>query len=107
MSDFDARSFRGGAGLGDEAVAAAPNAPPHFRQKLASAGFAVSQEEQRRSTLVPHFMQNSASAGLSYSQDGQRIGSPVAPVTTTPCADGGRSMVLFEQAVEWSNHGAR
>jgi hypothetical protein len=41
------------------------SAAPHLRQKLASTGFTVLQEEQRFSTLAPHFMQNSASAGLS------------------------------------------
>jgi hypothetical protein len=51
--------------MGDEAGAAAPRVPPHFRQKLASVGFTVLQEEQRFSALAPHFMQNSASAGLS------------------------------------------
>jgi hypothetical protein len=56
--------FAAAAGLGDKTSALDPRAPPHFRQKLASAGFSVLQEEQRFSTLVPHFMQNSASAGL-------------------------------------------
>jgi phage terminase large subunit-like protein len=53
------------AGSGDEVVAADAKGAPHFRQKLASAGFTVPQEEQRFSTLVPHFMQNIASAELS------------------------------------------
>ncbi len=57
--------FPTAAGLGDEAGAPAPKAPPHFRQKLASKGFTVLQEEHRFSTLLPHFMQNCASAGLS------------------------------------------
>ena len=46
-------------------LAADPKGSPHFRQKLASAGFTVPQDEQRVSTLAPHFMQNIASAGLS------------------------------------------
>lgn len=57
--------FAAAAGADGEAAAVASKAPPHFRQKLESAGFTVSQEEQRRSILLPHFMQNSASAGLS------------------------------------------
>jgi hypothetical protein len=44
--------------------------------------------------------QNEASAELSWLQDGQRLGSPVAPVTTTPYAGGGSSIALLERAAE-------
>ncbi len=57
--------FGAGVDLVDTSEAPDSLALPHFRQKLASAGFTVLQEGQRFSTFVPHFMQNSASAGLS------------------------------------------
>ena len=59
--------------LAGETDAPAPRASPHFRQKLASAGLAVPQEEQPTSTFAPHFMQNSASGGLSWLHFAQSI----------------------------------
>ncbi len=38
---------------------------------------------------------------------GEAGNRPVAPITTTPCADGGRSTVLLEQAAEWSIDGVQ
>src|SRR5262249_5247592 len=74
---------------------------PHFLQNLAAGWLATPQAAQTDSSFAPHSTQNEASVGLSWLQDGQRIGSPVASVTTTPRADGGRSTVLLEFAAEW------
>src|SRR6266851_2846864 len=84
--------------LGEETVVEAafvsPIAVPHFLQNRAPGLTDALHAGQINSSFAPHPSQNEASPGLSWWQDGQRIGSPVAPVTTTPCANGGRRTVL-------------
>src|SRR5216684_1766430 len=78
----------------EEAAFAGAIAVPHFLQNRAPGLTDALHAGQINSSFAPHPSQNEASPGLSWLQDGQRIGSPVAPVTTTPCADGGRRTVL-------------
>src|SRR5713226_9345724 len=90
--------------LGEETVVEAaafvgPIAVPHFLQNRAPGLTDALHAAQINSSFAPHPSQNEASLGLSWLQDGQRIGSPVAPVTTTPCADGGRRMVLDSPSI--------
>jgi hypothetical protein len=75
-----------------------PIAVPHFLPNRAPGLTDALHAGQINSSFAPHSSQNGASAVLSWLQDGQRIESPVTPITTTLCADGGRSGVLLEQA---------
>src|SRR5246127_2642083 len=83
--------------LGEETVVEAaafvgPTAAPHFLQNRAPGLTDALHAGQINSSFAPHSSQNEASTGLSWLQDGQRIGSPVAPITTTPwTAEGARS----------------
>src|SRR3984893_17346364 len=70
-----------------------PIAVPHFLQNRAPGLTDALHAGQINSSFAPHPSQNEASPGLLWLQDGQRIGSPLAPVTTTPCAELGRCSV--------------
>jgi hypothetical protein len=71
-----------------------PIAVPHFLPNRAPGLTDALHAGQNNSSFTLHSSQHEASAVLSWLPDEQRIGSPVAPVTTTPCADGGSSTML-------------
>src|SRR6266849_7638491 len=94
--------------LGEETVVetaafVGPIAVPHVLQNRAPGLTDALHAGHINTRFAPHPSQNEASPGLSRLQDGQRIGSPVAPVTTTPCADGGRRTVLGSSSVRASS----